>query len=146
MNEFLSKMSINQSVNPIRNMKKKKFFVAEKSCFNGTISPNEFFLKENCVYFFVVDDEVLRIGETSRTLQERLKDYNNKKMQFITSDLCSFFTKKLEIYAVYCDTKSFTLDGDDESIEPTSKMLEQYYINKYVKMYGELPKFNKTFY
>lgn len=113
--------------------------------FNHGIDANMFFSKRDIVYMFVVDGEILKIGQTQNTASKRIESYNSKRNNTSTegrlmSDLLSR-NKKVELYIVPAEG-DFSFQGIQYPMN--SVILEQMYINSYLSVYDRLPLLNKT--
>ena len=111
------------------------------------VEPKDFLTRRGVVYIYTLGNKILKIGETSRKLPQRLQDYN-KRRKGNTGDgelfqhLISCGTQDVvRMYLVFAG-KQFLFEGD--YFPTSSKLLEQIYIQKHLKLYGTLPPFNKV--
>ena len=111
--------------------------------FNGGIDPNSFFLRKGLAYVYVLDGEVIKIGETERTMSDRMKDYNRKRKSDSTEgrlmDEVWRSKKTIEVHIMYVENTIEFLGGE---VLMNSSMLEQSLLQRYYSLFGRLPKLN----
>lgn len=123
---------------------KKTLAFDRKECFDHGIDINDFYRKENLVYFFVVDGEIIKIGQSSRSMADRIYSYNSKRKSGKTEkdliDGVMSLGKKVNVYIEYIEGN---IEFNGLTTRANSVMIEQAYLELYKEKFGKLPLLNK---
>jgi hypothetical protein len=115
-------------------------------CFRDKSDMLDFYYKEGAVYFFVVKDLVLKIGQTDRTVIKRLEDYNKGRNSEGTEGFVMKYLKncnsKVKLYVVYPEGE---ISFGSMVMPMSSASLEDAFIKTYFSKFGCLPILNKGF-
>jgi hypothetical protein len=111
------------------------------------IDANLYYKQEDSVYMFEVEGEILKIGQTERTVAKRIESYNsnrrnNKTEGRLMSEIMGL-KKKVRLYIIPA-TGTLSINGKEYPVK--SKTLERIYLDEYVRIFGRLPILNKAFY
>lgn len=119
---------------------------SKRECFLHGVSADDFYNRKDAVYFFVVDEHTLKIGQTERTISERLEDYNSKRNGKGTENRVMEYLMgcngKIRMYIDYPEGE---ISYGSMKMKMDSKTAENMYIKTYFSKFGCLPILNKGF-
>lgn len=119
-----------------------KLVIESEKGFDG-ISPNDYYSKKGLSYGFVIDDEIIKIGESSRAMADRILDYNNGRNNDSTEgrlmDLVYKCRSKVKVYIKYAEGY-YMFEGKIRKMN--SSVMEQALLQDYRQKYNKYPKLN----
>ena len=107
--------------------------------------------REGLVYALVVENKIVKIGQSINTFKKRLGSYNTGKQSYRsrgTNSGANFFilqsllniNKPIEVYLLTPDHKRWEiLDVSGTEAFPSAKIWERVLLDKFKKTYGRLP-------
>ena len=105
---------------------------------------NNNFEKKGLVYVFVIENKILKIGQTIRNIKERVQSYNSGKYRnsgitnsFILKSILKI-NKKVEVYALFPDAIKFEIFGEKYS-HPPVREVENKILKDFKNSHEKLP-------
>lgn len=111
----------------------------------------EFFDKKGCVYVFVIEGKVLKIGQTIQNIKSRVGSYNTGKIEYRingTNSTTNYFilqsilkiNKVVNVYAFFPEEPKFTLFGKEyQDTYPPVKVAENKIITDFIAKHKRKP-------
>lgn len=110
--------------------------------FSGGITANEYWEVRNLAYIFTIRGEVVKIGETERSMPERLYDYNYGNLSggmYKTLKRLYGFSDRVKLYILPVEESGETDSLWEDELPFTSEDYERKLLKKYYKLFGRLP-------
>ena len=112
---------------------------------------NSNFSKEGLVYVFVIEEKILKIGQTITNIKGRIQSYNCGKTEYRiagTNSTTNYFilqsilkiNKKVKVYAFFPDMPKFSIFGKEyQSSYPPAKVAENKILEDFIKKHKKKP-------
>jgi len=119
----------------------------EKKKLSITIIDEENYRIKNLVYIFVIDGTIYKVGETKRSIRERINNYNsgNSKKSGSTNQeiLNDFIKKNKEVNVFIYSIPENSIFGEKYYFTYSSKVVELLTIARILNDFKKLPVGNK---
>ena len=117
----------------------------------GKIHDELLWKRRDMVYVFVLHGLILKIGQTTKTFEERLRSYNTGKMAYRsrgTNSGANFFIlrsllnigSRVQVYGLYPEQKRWRyLGAEGTAAFPPAKVIEKVLLKRFAEEYGQKP-------
>lgn len=106
---------------------------------------------EGLVYIFVINDKILKIGQTIGKIKDRVQSYNCGKSEHRISGTASttnYFVlqsllnikKKVKVYAYFVNRRGYEIFGEKgKDCFPSTKVVERKFLKDFISLYKKKP-------